>query len=70
MLERATELADWILPALSTRHGLPLGHYELGSNPKGGPSGQSILSEVGSLTLEFTRLTQLTGDQAYFLAVR
>jgi mannosyl-oligosaccharide alpha-1,2-mannosidase len=70
MLQRAIELGDWLLPSLATKHGLAVGRYVLGSNPKGAPSGRSILSEVGSLTLEFTRLSMLTGDETYYQAVR
>ncbi|KAK4701339.1 hypothetical protein P7C70_g4893, partial [Phenoliferia sp. Uapishka_3] len=70
MLARATELGDWILPALGTKQGLAICRYELGSNPAGGSSGRSVLSEVGSLTMEFTRLSMLTGDETYFLAVQ
>jgi len=32
--------------------------------------GQSLSAELGSLTLEFTRLSQLTGDNKYFDAVQ
>lgn len=34
------------------------------------PSGRTALAEIGSLTVEFTRLTQLTGDPKYFDAVQ
>jgi mannosyl-oligosaccharide alpha-1,2-mannosidase len=32
--------------------------------------GQALSAEIGSLTLEFTRLSQLTGDAKYFDAVQ
>ena len=70
MLERAIELGDWILPALGTEYGLAVGRYTLGSNPEGKNAGRQILSEVGSLTLEFTRLSMLCGDNVYYEAVR
>ncbi|TNY21998.1 glycoside hydrolase [Rhodotorula diobovata] len=70
MLDRATELGDWLLPALATDHGLPLARYALGSNPDGGPAGRVTLAEVGSLSLEFTRLSQLTGNEIYFEAAQ
>lgn len=34
------------------------------------PSKNTLLAEVGSLSLEFTRLTQLTGDPKYFDAIQ
>ena len=33
-------------------------------------SGETLLAEIGSLSLEFTRLSQLTGDPKYFEAVQ
>jgi mannosyl-oligosaccharide alpha-1,2-mannosidase len=33
-------------------------------------SGETLLAEIGSLSLEFTRLSQLTGDPKYFDAVQ
>lgn len=69
MLARATELGDWLLPALGTTSGLAIGRHTMGLNRPGAQSGMSTLSEVGSLTLEFTRLSMLTGDETYFLAV-
>lgn len=70
MLTRATELGDWILPALGTEHGLAMSDYVLGSNPEGNGTGKSNLAQVGSLSLEFTRLSMLTGNEIYFEAVR
>lgn len=69
MLARAIELGDWLLPSLSTRSGLLVPTYRLGSHPNGAPTGQVVLAEVGSVSLEFTRLSQLTGDPAYFEAI-
>jgi len=70
MLERAKELGDWLLPALATDHGLPIGRYALGLNPDGKPAGRVTLAEAGSFSLEFTKLSQLTGDDIYYEAVR
>ncbi|BGP36575.1 hypothetical protein JCM10449v2_000476 [Rhodotorula kratochvilovae] len=70
MLDRATELGDWLLPALATEHGLPLARYAIGHNPDGAQAGRSVLAEVGSLTLEFTRLSQLTGNEIYYEAAQ
>lgn len=69
MLERATELGDWLLPSLGTMYGLAINRYTLGSNPAGLDTGRAVLSEVGSLTMEFTRLSMLTGNEIYYQAV-
>lgn len=70
MLSRATELGDLLLPALTTDRGIPIGHYCMGANPEGKPAGPAVLAEAGSLTLEFTRLSMITGDDIYYRAVR
>lgn len=70
MLERAIEMGDWLLPALNTKHGLAVGRYTIGSNPEGLQIGQSVLAEVGSLTLEFAKLSVLSGNEVYYQAVR
>ena len=69
MLERAVELGDWLLPSLGTKHGLPINRYVLGSNPNGLANGRVMLAEIGSMTLEFTKLSMLTGNEIYYQAV-
>ncbi|BFZ09518.1 hypothetical protein BsWGS_12557 [Bradybaena similaris] len=66
---KAKDIADRLLPAFNTQTGLPLAII----NPKTGSShnygwasgGSSILSEVGSLHLEFDYLSTITGDSVY-----
>ncbi|KAK4055286.1 hypothetical protein OIV83_000569 [Microbotryomycetes sp. JL201] len=70
MLERAVELGDWLLPSLGTKHGLPVNRYMLGSNPNGLANGRVMLAEIGSMTLEFTKLSMLTGDDIYYQAAQ
>lgn len=69
MLTRAVELGDWLLPSMGTQFGLAIGRYEMGTNPNGAGAGRSVLSEVGSLSLEFTRLSMISGDEVYYQAV-
>ncbi|KNZ56138.1 hypothetical protein VP01_2489g1 [Puccinia sorghi] len=80
MLQRAEDLAEWILPAFGTSSGFPMSHYQLGSitsadkispyafdrNPLGQKVGRVVTADVGSLTLEFTRLSQLTSHDYYY----
>ncbi|OAV93850.1 hypothetical protein PTTG_27181 [Puccinia triticina 1-1 BBBD Race 1] len=70
MLERAEELAEWLVPAFGTSSGLPASRYQIGSNPLGEQTGRVCIAEIGSLTLEFTRLSQLTRKGFYFEVVQ
>lgn len=70
MLERAKDLGDWMMGAFGTHSGLPQGRYRLGQNPKGDKGGRMVLSEAGSMTLEYTRLSLATGDPSYYSVVR
>ncbi|POW09525.1 hypothetical protein PSTT_06723 [Puccinia striiformis] len=67
MLERAEELAEWLVPAFGTASGFPPSRYQMGSNPSGEHTGPVCLAEIGSLTLEFTRLSQLTSKKFYMM---
>lgn len=85
MLERATELAGILGKAFLTPLGLPLGRIEPGRRvligselvliPTYSPHklfgiGTISLAEVGSMSLELTRLSQATGDRQWFDLVR
>jgi len=69
MRQRAVDLADWLLPAFATRSGLVTGQYALGHHPNGREAPMISLAEAGSLSLELTRLFQITRDKRYFEAV-
>jgi mannosyl-oligosaccharide alpha-1,2-mannosidase len=68
LLEKADDLGRRMLPAFDTPSGIPRSTINLGdgssSNP-GWTGGSSILSEVGTLQLEFKKLAQLTGKDIY-----
>eukprot|EP00026_Physarum_polycephalum_P003609 Phypoly_transcript_03622.p1 GENE.Phypoly_transcript_03622~~Phypoly_transcript_03622.p1 ORF type:complete len:584 (+),score=103.39 Phypoly_transcript_03622:66-1817(+) len=68
LLEKAKELADRLMPAFNTPSGIPYSIVNLktgvGHNPNwNGKS--SILSEVGSIQLEFKYLSHYLGDPVY-----
>ncbi|KNZ51253.1 hypothetical protein VP01_4024g2, partial [Puccinia sorghi] len=69
MLDRAEELAEWLVPAFGTSSGLPKSRYQMGLNPGGEQTGRVCIAEIGSLSLEFTRLSQLTSKDFYYDAV-
>ncbi|PLW55823.1 hypothetical protein PCANC_02256 [Puccinia coronata f. sp. avenae] len=66
MLQRAEDLAEWLLPAFGTSSGFPMTHYQLGTNPLGIKVGRVVTADIGSLTLEFTRLSQITSKDYYY----
>ncbi|XP_012945136.1 mannosyl-oligosaccharide 1,2-alpha-mannosidase IA [Aplysia californica] len=67
--KKAKEVADKLLPAFNTPTGLPYGlvNFKTGSSRNYGwaSGGCSILSEVGSLHLEFDYLSTITKDSTY-----
>eukprot|EP01018_Ginkgo_biloba_P039971 Gb_07364 [translate_table: standard] len=67
-LERATQIADRLLPAWNTPSGVPYNFINLAHgnahNP-GWTGGASILADSGTEQLEFIALSQRTGDPKY-----
>ncbi|APA13461.1 hypothetical protein SS1G_07919 [Sclerotinia sclerotiorum 1980 UF-70] len=72
LLDKATELAEILMGAFDTPNRMPVLHYRwkpvFASQPHRASS-RSNLAELGSLSMEFTRLAQLTGEQRYYDAV-
>jgi len=66
---KAKTLGDKLLPAFNTPSGIPWGLLNLqsggGMNYGWASGGQSILAEFGTLHLEFTYLSRITGDPVY-----
>jgi len=68
-LQRAVELADRLLPALSSDSGLPNARWNI-ARQGGTITGEAtVLAEAGSLQLEFRQLSAMTGDTRYAQAV-
>ncbi|KAL7410255.1 glycoside hydrolase [Mrakia frigida] len=66
MLDRAEELGKILIPAFETASGIPHGSLKPGRPFGFGTNMRVSLAEAGSMTLEMTRLSQLTGNQTYF----
>ena len=66
MLERAKELGKILGRGFESPSGLVLGRFDAGSEQDWYQSGRVSLAEVGSMTLELTRLSQVSGDRWYF----
>lgn len=72
LLEKAIELGDMLYVAFDTPNRMPVTRWDWENAALGGdqsPDSHSLVAEVGSMTLEFTRLSQLTGDRKYYDAV-
>jgi mannosyl-oligosaccharide alpha-1,2-mannosidase len=67
-LEKAKEMADRLVPAFNTTTGIPYGIVNLKTQKARNPSwsqGSSILSEFGSVQLEYKYLSKHLGDPSY-----
>ncbi|OQV02666.1 hypothetical protein CLAIMM_07822 [Cladophialophora immunda] len=73
LLDRARELGEILYSAFDTPTHMPMTRWNWKKTALGGeiePGTNTLLAELGSLTVEFTRLSQLTGDLKYFDAVQ
>ncbi|KAJ9652349.1 hypothetical protein H2198_008388 [Neophaeococcomyces mojaviensis] len=72
LLEKAVELADILYMTFDTPNRLPVTRWRWRDSAMGMPlqaTKHTLLAEIGSLDLEFTRLAQLTRNNTYFDAV-
>lgn len=73
LIKKAIEVGDMLYVAFDTPNRMPITRWNLQKAADGElqvASGFMLVSEIGSLTLEFTRLSQVTGDPRYFDAVQ
>ncbi|KAF2126152.1 glycoside hydrolase family 47 protein [Dothidotthia symphoricarpi CBS 119687] len=73
LLDKATELGDMLYAAFDTPNRLPITRWDWENGALGGQQEadpQALSAELGSLTLEFTRLSQITGEPKYYDAVQ
>jgi mannosyl-oligosaccharide alpha-1,2-mannosidase len=73
LLQKAGEMGDMLYHAFDTPNRMPITRWDFKNAVKGArqEAGENVLvAEIGSLTLEFTRLSQLTGDPRYYDAVQ
>ena len=73
LLQKATEVGDLLYCAFDTPNRMPATRWKWKEALAGEPqtAGDStLIAEIGSLSLEFTRLSQLTGDIKYFDAIQ
>ena len=72
LLDKAKEFGDMLIVAFDTPNRMPITRWDpfaaLGQPQRADTT--VLVAEIGSLTLEFTRLSQLTGDPKWYDAVR
>ncbi|KAL5116842.1 hypothetical protein ACEQ8H_005323 [Pleosporales sp. CAS-2024a] len=72
LLAKATELAEILISAFDTPNRMPETYYYWRpqfASQKHRASIRVVLAEIGSLSMEFTRLAQLTGEHRYYDAI-
>jgi mannosyl-oligosaccharide alpha-1,2-mannosidase len=70
--EKAIEVGDLLYAGFNTENGMPVDfiNFELAKNGSGlTVEGQVVSASPGTITLEFSRLSQITGDDKYYAAV-
>ncbi|TGJ80337.1 hypothetical protein E0Z10_g8432 [Xylaria hypoxylon] len=73
LLNKSTEVANLLMTAFDTPNRMPIPRF----NWRGYVQGKAqrapttvLLAEIGSLSLEFTKMSQLTGDMQYYDAIQ
>lgn len=72
LMDKASELADMLYAAFDTPNHIPICRWDWRKQAMGAqllPADFSLMAEIGSLSLEFTRLSQLTGNMKYYDAI-
>ena len=73
LLQKATEVGDLLYCAFDTPNRMPVTRWYWKEALEGAQqtaNTATLIAEIGSLTLEFTRLSQLTGNLKYYDAVK
>lgn len=71
LLDKAKEFGEMLLKAFDTPNRMPITRWKPQEALAGPQEADDVilLAEIGSLTMEFTRLSQLTGDMRWYDAV-
>lgn len=68
LLRKAAEVANMLYGAFDTYNRMPISQWRKKYGEK--PDVETTIADVASLSLEFTRLSQLTGDMKYYDAIQ
>lgn len=69
LLTKAIELGEMLLVAFDTPNRMPITRWDVMEARKGyaqAAHSMTLVAEIGSLTMEFTRLSQITGDVRWY----
>lgn len=72
LIDKAMELAEILLSAFDTPNRMPLTYYYWRpqfASQRHRADTRAVLAEIGSLSMEFTRLAQITGENKYYDAI-
>ncbi len=72
LLDKAVELAEILMGAFDTPNRMPVTYYHWAPSYASQPhraASTVVLAELGSISLEFTRLAQITKDNRYYDAI-
>ena len=73
LLQKAIQLGEMLFTAFDTPNRMPVPYWEWQNARDDGPQDTALRAasaDIGSLTMEFTRLSQITGDHKFFDAVQ
>ncbi|KAI0415602.1 glycoside hydrolase [Xylaria grammica] len=72
LLRKAVEVGEMLYHAFDTPNHMPVTRWDIHGAMRGEPqvAGTPLLAEIGSFTVEFTRLSQLTGNPKWFDAAQ
>ncbi|KAF5018040.1 hypothetical protein F66182_9990 [Fusarium sp. NRRL 66182] len=73
LLKKAIEVGDMLMCAFDTPNHMPITRWEWKKSAYGyaqSPSRDALVSELGSLSLELTKLSQLTGNNRFYDAAK
>ncbi|KAF2965225.1 hypothetical protein GQX73_g8352 [Xylaria multiplex] len=73
LLNKSIEVADLLMTAFDTPNRMPIPRFNWRDYSRGKAQRAPttvLLAEIGSLSLEFTKMSQLTGDMQYYDAIK
>lgn len=73
LLEKVLELGEMVYKSFDTPNRMPITRWDFQAAKTGRPQqapNETLIAEIGSLTLEMTRLSQVTGDMRFYDAVQ
>ena len=73
LLEKALQLGEMLYTAFDTPNRMPVPYWDWKNARDDGPqetSPRAVSADIGSLTMEFTRLSQISGDPKFFDAIQ